>query len=151
VEKNLKKYIIEKIPKIIIETSIKLRKEMTKAEKILWNKLKQLKNIKFVKQMPVYVYTENSWLDRYIIPDFLCREFKLIIELDWSILNLKKIYELDKYKENLLLNLWYTIIRFKNEKIYNNLEKLINKIAASFFLLSRRSQAWDKREIKKRT
>ncbi len=30
--------------------------------------------------------------------------------------NLKKIYELDKYKENLLLNLWYTIIRFKKER-----------------------------------
>jgi len=106
---------------------------MTETEKILWNKLKskQLKNIKFVRQMPFYVYTENSWLDRYIIPDFLCREFKLIIELDWSIHNLKKIYELDKYKENLLLNLWYTIIRFKNEEIYNNLEKSLNKIAAS--------------------
>jgi len=125
---------MKKIPKIIIETSRKLRKEMTETEKILWNKLKskQLKNIKFIRQMPVYVYTENSWLDRYIIPDFLCREFKLIIELDWSIHNLKKIYELDKYKEKLLLNLWYTIIRFKNEEIYNNLEKSLNKIAASF-------------------
>ena len=124
---------MKKIPKIIIETSRKLRKEMTETEKILWNKLKskQLKNIKFIRQMPVYVYTENSWLDRYIIPDFLCREFKLIIELDWSIHNLKKIYELDKYKEKLLLNLWYTIIRFKNEEIYNNLEKSLNKIAAS--------------------
>jgi len=62
---------------------------MTETEKILWNKLKskQLKNIKFVRQMPVYVYTENSWLGRYIIPDFLCREFKLIIELDLSIHN----------------------------------------------------------------
>ena len=139
---------MKKIPKIIIETSRKLRKEMTETEKILWNKLKskQLKNIKFIRQMPVYVYTENSWLDRYIIPDFLCREFKLIIELDWSIHNLKKIYELDKYKEKLLLNLWYTIIRFKNEEIYNNLEKSLNKIAASFSCQGERIQVRGKNE-----
>lgn len=125
---------MRKIPQIIIETSRKLRKEMTDSEKILWNKLKskQLNNTKFLRQTPIYVYTENSGLDRYIIPDFVCREYKLIIELDWNIHILKKVYQLDKYKEKLLLNLWYKIIRFRNEEIYNDLEKSLFKIVASF-------------------
>ena len=125
---------MRKIPEIIINISRILRKEMTESEKILWNNLKskQLKNIKFLRQVPIYVYTENSGLDRYIITDFLCREYKIIIELDWNIHNLKEVYELDKYKENLLLNLWYKIIRFNNEEIHNYLDKSLIKIAASF-------------------
>ena len=125
---------MKKIPEIIIETARKLRKEMTDTEKILWNQLKwkQLKNIKFLRQVPIYVYTENSGMDRYIIADFVCRENKIIIELDWSIHNLKEVFDLDKYKEELLLNLWYKIIRFKNEEIGKDLEKSLSKIEASF-------------------
>ena len=125
---------MKKIPEIIIETARKLRKEMTDTEKILWNQLKwkQLKNIKFLRQVPIYVYTENSGMDRYIIADFVCRENKIIIELDWSIHNLKEVFDLDKYKEELLLNLWYKIIRFKNEEIEKDLEKSLSKIEASF-------------------
>ncbi|MEA3386890.1 MAG: DUF559 domain-containing protein [Patescibacteria group bacterium] len=53
---------MKKIPEIIIKTSRKLRKEMTESEKILWSKLKtkQLQNKKFLRQSPIYVYTENS-------------------------------------------------------------------------------------------
>ena len=125
---------MKKIPEIIIETSRKLRKEMTVSEKILWNKLKtkKLNNKKFIRQSPVYVFTENSWLDRYVIPDFLCRENNLIIELDWSIHNLKEVYELDKQKELLLTKLWYKVIRFKNKEIINDLNNSLEKIAASF-------------------
>ena len=56
---------MKKIPKIIIEISRKLRKEMTEVEKILRDKLKskQLKNIKFLRQAPIYVYTEDNGLD----------------------------------------------------------------------------------------
>ncbi|QFR38740.1 DUF559 domain-containing protein [Candidatus Gracilibacteria bacterium 28_42_T64] len=125
---------MKKVSEVIIGVSRRLRKEMTGSEKILWEKLKskQLKNIKFLRQAPVYVYTENSGLDRYIISDFLCREYNLIIELDGSVHDLKEIYELDKHKESLLTNLGYKIIRFKNEEIHSNLEKVLSKIVASF-------------------
>ncbi|MDD3645848.1 MAG: endonuclease domain-containing protein [Candidatus Gracilibacteria bacterium] len=125
---------MKKIPEIIIETSRKLRKEMTLTEDILWNKLKakRFKNKKFVRQFPIYVYTEDSGLDRYIIPDFICREDNLIIELDGNIHNKKEVYELDKYKEKLLIQLGYKILRIKNEDIINNIDKSLTYIAASF-------------------
>ena len=126
--------LIPEFNEMKFEISRKLRQEMTESEKILWNKIKskQLKNIKFLRQVPVYVYTENWGLDRYIIPDFICREYNLIIELDWSVHSLKEVYELDKQKEVLLKNMWYKILRFKNEEIINDLEKSLIKIAASF-------------------
>jgi leucyl-tRNA synthetase len=104
---------------------------MTEAEKILWKELraKRLNWLKFWRQNPIYVFTENSWLDRYIIPDFLCSEYKIIIELDWNIHDIDEIYILDKEKEKILGNIWYTIIRFKNQEIFNNISNVLQKIS----------------------
>jgi len=118
------------IPEIIKIASRKLRKNITNSEKLLWEKLraKRFKWLKFQKQFCLYVFTENSWLDRYIIPDFYCSEYKLIIELDWSIHNLKDIYDLDKVKEEILKNNWYKILRFRNSEILDDIEKVLEKI-----------------------
>ncbi len=110
-----------------------LRKNMTKSEVILWNKIKSWKIWKkFYRQKPIFVFKENSWLDRYIIADFYSPENKLIIEIDWSIHNLKEIYNLDQEKEKLLQNRWFKIIRFKNEEIFNDIEWIIEKIMKTF-------------------
>ena len=70
-------------PEIIKETSRKLRQNMTDAEIILWKKLRAKKLwMKFYRQKPVMVMTENSMLDRYIIPDFYSPDNKVIIEID---------------------------------------------------------------------
>lgn len=65
---------------------------------------------------------------RYIIPDFCCYKNKIILEIDWSIHNLKEIYELDLHKQNLLKKMWFKIIRIKNETIKNNITKVIKTI-----------------------
>jgi len=118
------------IPENIKIASRELRRNMTNSEKLLWEKIraKKLNWIKFQKQFCLYVFTENSWLDRYIIPDFYCSEYKLIIELDWSVHNLKKVYELDKVKEGILKDLWYKILRFRNEDIESDIELVLDKI-----------------------
>ena len=118
------------IPNIIKEASRKLRKNMTNAEKLLWNELraKKLNWIKFTRQVPTYIYTENSWLDRYIIPDFLCSKYKLIIELDWNIHDLEEIYILDKEKEKILESLGYKILRFRNEEVFEDMKWVLEII-----------------------
>jgi very-short-patch-repair endonuclease len=123
------------IPSILKDASRELRKNMTEAEKILWWKLKAKKLwwIKFQRQSPIYLFTENSWLDRYIIPDFICSQYKLIIELDWSIHNIKEIYELDLEKEKILKSLWYKVIRFENEEVFGNIDKVLEKIMENFW------------------
>ena len=119
------------IPDIIKEISRNLRQNMTESEKILWGRLKarKLNWIKFWRQTPTYVFTENSWLDRYVIPDFISSQYKLIIELDWNVHNLEEVYVLDKEKEKLLENIWFQIIRFKNKEIFENIDLVLQKIS----------------------
>jgi len=71
------------IPEIIKIASRNLRKNMTESEKQIWQELKIKKlGYKFERQKPIFLYKEESGLDRYIIPDFICIELKLIIEID---------------------------------------------------------------------
>ena len=114
---------------IIKETARKLRQNMTEAEKILWDKLRAKRlSYKFYRQKPIFVFKENSWLDRFIIADFYFPEIKLIIELDWNIHNIEETYLLDLEKEILLKNRWFKVIRFKNSEIYNDLNSVLEKI-----------------------
>lgn len=116
------------IPDIIKEAARDLRKNMTESEKKLWKELQFRKTkYKFLRQKPIYLYTENSWLDRYVIPDFCCLELKLIIEVDWNIHNLKEIYELDIEKEKLLIQKWFKIIRITNQEIEKNISSSLKK------------------------
>ena len=121
-----------KLPDIIKETSRKLRTNMTESEVILWNFIKWWKIwARFLRQKPIYVFTEDSWLNRYIIPDFYCHEKRVILEIDWSIHNLKEIYELDLYKEKLLLNMWFKVVRILNKDIKDNINNVIKTIKSN--------------------
>ena len=118
-----------KIPEIIKITARKLRKNMTKAEVILWNFIKD-ESIwyKFLRQKPIYVYTENNWLDRFIIADFYCHDKKIVIEIDWSIHDVSEVLELDLHKEKLLKDLGIKVIRIKNEEIFSNINNVLEII-----------------------
>ena len=118
-----------KIPDVIKEASKNLRNSMTKSEVILWQYIKSWKLwVKFLRQKPIYVFTENNWLDRFLIPDFYCYEKKLIIEIDGSIHYLKEVLNLDIEKEKILNNLWYKVIRITNNEINNNIKNALLKI-----------------------
>ncbi len=119
-----------KTPDAIKQVARELRKNMTPAEKVLWEKLraKRFFWMKFQRQFPLYVFTENSWFDRYIIPDFICFEKKFILELDGNIHDLEEVYTLDRTKEKIVENMWFTILRIKNKEIFKNLDIVLEKI-----------------------
>jgi len=54
------------------------------------------------------------------IGDFVCRDKRLIIEVDGSIHNLARIKAKDKYRTMVLNNAGYTILRFNNLEVYHN-------------------------------
>lgn len=121
------------VPEIIKETARNMRKNMTKSEEILWNALKLRKvKYKFLRQKPMYLYSEDSWLERYIIADFCSLELKLIIEVDGNIHNQEEIALLDREKEKLLTQKWFRVLRFTNDEITNHLNIVINVISESF-------------------
>ena len=89
-----------------------LRNNSTLPEVILWNRIlkrNQLRGYTFLRQRPI---------DNYIV-DFFCKDLKLIIELDGEIHRYQK--SKDKRREEELLRLGYSIIRFNNEEVLHEL------------------------------
>ena len=54
----------------------------------------------------------------YFIVDFFCSEHKLIIELDGPINDYQIDY--DKMRKDILKNMNFKILRFKNEEVLNH-------------------------------
>lgn len=121
------------LPDIIKQTARDLRKKQTQAEKMLWENLRRkIWKLKVYRQKPIFVMKEDNDFERYIISDFYFPYWKVIVEIDGDIHNSKDIYELDREKEKLLLNLWYKILRFTNAEVLYNTGIVIKKIEASF-------------------
>jgi very-short-patch-repair endonuclease len=97
-----------------------LRNSMTKAEIILWSRIRsrQLYGYKFRRQQPVLDY----------IADFYCHDLKLIIEVDGEIHSLPEIIESDRHRDKMLKNNGYHIIHFSNHEIETNLNHSLSKI-----------------------
>ena len=94
--------------------AIELRKESTPAERKLWAVIRndQL-GVNFRRQHAVGNY----------IPDFVCIEKKLIIELDGS-QHLEQ-EEYDNERTKYLESLGYKVIRFWNNDVTNNIDGVI--------------------------
>ncbi len=117
------------VPEKMKEVARKLRKNMTKSEKLFWKAVRWDKLWERVlRQKIFYVYTENDGQNRYIIPDFYIASKKLIIEIDWSIHKVSEIMDYDKVKEELIQQRGFNIIRFTNKDVENNIEKVLHKI-----------------------
>jgi very-short-patch-repair endonuclease len=97
-----------------------LRKNMTKAELVLWNKLKDKKlfKSKFRRQHPVYIF----------IVDFYCHEYRLVIEIDGEIHKNQENYEHDDGRTAELNKFGITVLRFTNDQVIYELDKVIPSI-----------------------
>lgn len=104
---------------LIFELAKQLRKNMTHAEIILWHYLKGgIKELRFRRQHPLSTY----------IVDFYCHNVKLVIEVDGSIHNDPVVIERDLQREA-DLRLWgYTIMRFTNERVIKEIDKVVAEI-----------------------
>jgi very-short-patch-repair endonuclease len=97
-----------------------LRKFGTKAENILWAKLKrnQILGLQIRRQHPI---------DRFIA-DFYCAKIKLVIEVDGSIHELPENKDYDIGRSEILNEFGITVIRFSNAQIISDIDNVIIKI-----------------------
>ncbi|MFC1678478.1 endonuclease domain-containing protein [Patescibacteria group bacterium] len=101
----------------------KLRQNMTEAEKVLWLKLRRHNlGVQFRRQMP-FVFGNYKY-----IADFCCSEYKLIIEVDGGIHNDPEISQLDNFRDDVFIDSGYKVLRFKNNEVIYNIDKVIKKI-----------------------
>lgn len=98
----------------------KLRSKLPPAEWLLWQELKNrgLKGLKFRRQ---------HGLGNYIL-DFYCPKAKLAIELDGPSHDRKKAKIYDKQRDDFTKAFGIKTIRFKNEEVYNDMDKVLQRI-----------------------
>ena len=104
----------------------KLRKEMTKAEACLWKyvlRAGQMNGYQFRRQRPVLTY----------IADFMCKELRLVIEVDGITHDTK--LEKDERRTDELRRAGFNVFRFTDEEVLTNIqgvtreiERIINEI-----------------------
>ncbi len=97
-----------------------LRKNSTIQERRLWNLLKnrQFHNLKFKRQQPMGSY----------IVDFICKEAKIIVEIDGGQHNELDNIKADNERTKYLEQLGYKVVRFWNNEVYENIEGVIKKL-----------------------
>ncbi len=96
-----------------------LRKQMTPAERALWQRLrrKQLDGWRFRRQHPVGNF----------VVDFFCAKARLVVEVDGPI-HLKQRYY-DEERTQMLDELkGYRVLRFTNEQVMNDIESVLEEI-----------------------
>ena len=108
--------------KEVILFARELRKNMTRAEEVLWSRLrkKQVEGFTFRRQHPIDIY----------IVDFYCHEFNLIIEVDGDIHELPEVSEHDEGRTAELERFGLKIIRFTNQEVIQQTDNVINRIKA---------------------
>lgn len=113
-----------KIYGVLLERAKEMRQNPILAEKALWEALRK-RNLdhRFRRQHPIADY----------IVDFVCLEKELIIEVDGEIHQ----YQLNKDSERQLVleqKKGYTVLRFSNEEVLNDLDKVLAEIEAKLNL-----------------
>jgi very-short-patch-repair endonuclease len=102
------------------ERARSLRRSQTQAEARLRRRLRNrgLNGYKFSRQEPIGPY----------IADFVCREQKLVVELDGATHSTNEELAHDSRRTGFLAASGYFVQRFFNEEIYNNLDGVLETI-----------------------
>jgi very-short-patch-repair endonuclease len=104
----------------ILQVAAELRKNMTPAEKVLWERLRnrQVGGFRFRRQHPIYE----------VVVDFFCYEAMLVVEVDGSVHDDSQQQERDKERTKILNNFGLREVRFRNEEVINYTDSVIHQI-----------------------
>jgi len=114
----LKNIITEqKVTKEKLQRARELRRDMTPAEKILWEELRANKlGVHFRRQQVIAGF----------IVDFYCHKSALVVEVDGDIHDLQQ--DEDERREKVLSELGLRIVRFQNNEVMKELSRVMGKI-----------------------
>ncbi|MGA2795784.1 MAG: DUF559 domain-containing protein [Roseiarcus sp.] len=101
-----------------------LRKRQTRAEDILWERLRgsRFHGAKFRRQVP---------FDRFVV-DFYCHAAKLVVEIDGK--QHEWFSEYDAGRTEVLERLGVDVVRFTNEEVSGDLDSVLERIRAALRL-----------------
>ncbi len=99
----------------------RLRKNMTKSEACMWKYVlmnRQMMGYQFRRQRPVLNY----------IADFMCKDLRLIIEVDGLTHEDELKHQQDKRRDQELTNNGFTVLRFHSWQVLNHIADVSNAI-----------------------
>ena len=102
---------------LIKSTQNDLKRNMTKAEVVLWKEVRRGKL--------GYKFRRQQIIDRFIV-DFVCLSKRLVVEVDGAVH--KGQVEYDYARTERLQGLGYKVCRFTNKEVIDNIEKVIRMI-----------------------
>ncbi len=107
----------QSVTKEKLQRARELRREMTPAEKVLWEELRANK---------LGVHFRRQQIIQGFIVDFYCHKSALVVEVDGDIHDLQK--EEDARREKVLSELGLRIVRFGNDEVVKNVSAMVGKI-----------------------
>jgi DNA ligase-associated DEXH box helicase len=113
-----------------IDNAKGMRHNATEAEDVLWQHIRNKKlDYKFRRQHLIESY----------IPDFVCLDQKLVVEVDGEYHETAEQQQLDQQRTEYLKSKGYNVIRFTNEKVLQDTESVVDQIKTTLEKLSNQS------------
>ena len=105
----------------LMKLARELRNKQTSAEALLWQLLRdrRLLGFKFRRQHQFGDY----------VTDFYCREASLVIECDGEVHGSNEQWHHDQERDAYMINQGLRVLRFRNERILNETEGVLEEIA----------------------
>jgi very-short-patch-repair endonuclease len=107
----------QRVTKEKLQRAKELRREMTPAEKLLWQEVR-------AKKLGVH-FRRQQVIQGFIV-DFYCHKVGLVVEVDGDIHDLQQAE--DARREKVLRELGLRIVRIGNDEILQNLSVVVGKI-----------------------
>ena len=104
---------------ILKEFARENRKNMTLSETLLWEQLRRLPS--------TFHFRRQHIIGDYIV-DFVCLEQSLVIEVDGGYHSEPRQIEDDIFRTEKLNKYGFTVLRFKNEQITDNIDEVMRVI-----------------------
>ena len=108
-----------------IERARDLRRTSSPAERMLWKSLSR-------RQIQGHHFTRQRQIGPYFA-DFACRQLKLVIELDGYSHDMRQMT--DQTRDAFLKGQGWTVLRFRNGHVMENLDAVLTAIAAQIAAL----------------
>ena len=109
----------QKVTKEKLERAKELRREMTPAEKLLWQEGRAKKlGVRFRRQQIIQGF----------IVDFYCHKSALVVEVDGDVHDLQQ--EEDARREKALRELGLRVVRYRNDDVVKELSAVVGNIKA---------------------
>ena len=108
----------QQISTVLKDRAKQLRREMTRAEQLLWQRLK-------ANRLGGFHFRRQQIIDGYIA-DFYCHAAGLVVEVDGGIHLEQETY--DRVRDRRMTELGLKVLRFSNSAVQNEMENVLEQI-----------------------